>query len=175
MPRNLKGGNKAKKGANKYSNQEVSYEIQRPIDNKQKYGVITKVLGNSRFEVETDGKLYQVKLPGKFRRKKANNSITLDTAVLYDSGDLTSNTGGSDGYILCIYNQVQTQILKKEGTIKKETINNSNEITQSSLDFNDYIDSMLSNDKKEKPKLETCEEEKEEHILETGEIDLDNI
>jgi hypothetical protein len=34
---------------------------------------------------------------------------------------------------------------------------------------------MLSNDKKEKPKLETCDEEKEEHILETGAIDLDNI
>ncbi|MBA42994.1 MAG: hypothetical protein CMF62_03165 [Magnetococcales bacterium] len=183
MPKNKRGGNKAKKGGNKHGFEESNNEIQRPIDSRQKYGIVTKTLGNCRFEVETDGKKCQISLPRKLRGRRGGR-IALGTVLLYDSGDLTE-TEGKGGYAICVYNDRQIKTLRKEGAIPKDTNIESTKIDSlfggDDLDFDNILDEnevekIDSSNIKEEIDLDTIDIKTTAFDLDAiGEINVDDI
>jgi len=68
MPKNTKGGNKAKKGKNQQETKEL---IIREKNDFQQYAKITKMLGNCRVEVKClgDNKTRLAHIRGKLRKR----------------------------------------------------------------------------------------------------------
>jgi initiation factor 1A len=157
MPRNTKGGKGAKRGANKnQNNNQSSNDLVLSKNDKQRYGCVTKVLGDRRFMVTTDEKDQIVKVPGKYRRKR-EFWVGMGSTVLYDLGDLSS---GGMGYVLYVYTESQVKQLKKKGEIM--VINDVADDSKTELNLFD-------------DEIEQKEETKESNFDMDDELDLDLI
>ena len=86
MPRNVKGGNRAKKMASKHAAADAIKEVFRhkELTSDERYAFVTKVCGNNNFDVVAcDGKQYKCIVSRKFRgRNKHRNLVTLNSLLL---------------------------------------------------------------------------------------------
>lgn len=117
MPRNTKGGNKAKRGKNCAPKEFITIAEH---DENQHYGKITKVLGSCRFEVLSlkDNKTRLGHIRGNLRKRAwMNNNDTVIIALR------TFEDNKCD--IIHVYSTDETQVLITSGEIPKEYTNKS--------------------------------------------------
>jgi len=123
MPKNLRGGNKHKKGKNKVGDNFPKKEIVY-AENNQLYAVVLKRFGNGRISVKcSDDRVRSAIIPGKFKKKVWLN---VDDIILVDIDAL-----GKEKDDVCLinhkYSQSDINILKNKGIIKNLDVNLSDD------------------------------------------------
>jgi hypothetical protein len=83
MVKNIHGGNKHKSFARKNVSQQSNSNIRLPEGDLEVFAIVTKFLGNSRFNATTRDKTFITTIPKKFNnRSKYSNMVTLNSIVL---------------------------------------------------------------------------------------------
>lgn len=113
MPRNIKGGNKAKKG----KNAQVEVKVKAPHKDEregQEYAQVLKMLGNGR----VTAKLFDQKgserlcvIPGKFRKRRAGMWMKANDIILVNTREAYSD---SKCDVIYKYSDAEVRQLKKQ-------------------------------------------------------------
>lgn len=105
-------GNISKKGKKKVG--EVGERELLVASEEQNYGVVTKVLGGSRFSVKSSDRISIGRVRGTMRKKKGSNFVSVGSVVLVGLRDF-----GDGVDIIHVYNVSEIKRLKKMGEIDK--------------------------------------------------------
>ena len=154
MPKNIKGGNKAKKGANKNVQQKKSKDdTPLPDENDRQYiGQVIKVHGDCRYDAKiinknaNSDKELMIHLPGSMRRKCR---VILRDVVLISRREFENK-----GDILYLYNGDDKEYLISKGYVfEKYDITSQNEMEEErdedDLGFKFTKSSVVDTDKSE--------------------------
>ena len=117
MPRNFKGGNKAKKAKNCRDN---IVNVRRPLmtlGDDQVYACVLKKIGGTRLEVEcSDNKIRNAVIPGKIKKKIWMNIGDVLICDIKTMGKRDENKM-EECYIVHKYNTDEISTLKAQGKI----------------------------------------------------------
>jgi initiation factor 1A len=148
MVKNIKGGNKAKKGGRKFLEPETSINIRYKKEDDEIYCVVTKLLGGGLCEVRCDdNKIRLCVIRGKFKgKKKRNNLINIGNLVLAGKREWelsTSNTR-SKCDLLYIYSDTEKyKVINSLDDANVKTILQTEDINDI---FTNYDDNNTLND-----------------------------
>ena len=141
MVRNLKGGNKSKKGARKNLNAGVSNVIRYAQDESELYASVVRLFGGNICQVRCgiDGITRQCIIRNKFRgRNKRNNTIQQGVWVLVGLREWENKTGEQQKCdLLEVYNENEKDKLKQ--TLPEDILPKQTEKEQQ-YDINSYIE-----------------------------------
>ena len=142
MPRNLKGGNKAKKRSNKDTLNKVTKEIPYPNTEENSHiARVIKVCGDKRFTIKflSDTGLKNEEMLSHLSRtaSRRQGRIVIDSIVKVSKRDFEDKCD-----ILYQYNPMEIDTLKKEKIIEIEVSSNSDDNIEFSNDISndDEID-----------------------------------
>lgn len=167
MPRNIRGGNKAKRGKNigKQNNKSLRF---KDVNCLELYAKVIKRLGGNPpiiLVLGEDGKERRCVIRGKFAKKIWMNA---DDYVL-----ITCNSeAGESGEISCKYNSSEVSQLETKGEITSLMFNKDNE--NSNITFTndkvteDKVEEYYSSIKEKSGTIESCDNSSDD-------LDLDSI
>jgi len=172
MPRNTRGGNKAKRGKNAPRQNNKSLRTKDP-NTLELYGKAVKRLGGSPpiiLVLCEDGKERRCVIRGKFQKRIWINP---DDYVLITC----NNESGISGEVTCKYNSSEVARLEEKGEISPQTFNknedhDNNVVFTTEKETDDKVDeyySLLEPDKDAKPSTFVALDE------DSDEVDFDDI
>ena len=119
MPKNLKGGNKAKRQGNKNTNLNKIKDTPEPNNNENQHvGIVTKVLGDCRFTVKilsNNGYKNEEMISWLSAGKKRIGRVANDSYILVSKRDFEDKCD-----ILYLYDRTDIENLYKNKIIEKE-------------------------------------------------------
>lgn len=167
------GGNKAKKQARKYTNNEISYNTRFAKEEGEIYGAITKVYGNGRAEIKCiDGIIRILIIRNKFKgRSRRDNNIEVGTWVLAGERiwEVVKEGAKKTCDLLEVYNSNDIDNLKQSVNLPWNIFNG---IGKLHTEENNDIDNIVFNNNDTEMQEEVT---MEELSVDSDEIDIDDI
>lgn len=145
MPRNLKGGNKAKKRSNKDNQQKVTKDIPYPNTEENSHiAKVIKVCGDKRFTIKflSDTGLKNEEMLSHLSRtaSRRQGRIVIDSIVKVSKRDFEDKCD-----ILYQYNPMEIQTLTKEKYIEIEVSTNNDDSIEFSNEVNNDEELDITN------------------------------